>query len=105
MQIDQSRREVLRWQVLHILNYCRENFTSERQILLVIGDEVPDCSPNELRQELTYLQLKKLIEIDRQTTDAGKVLRARIDSMGIDFVEYNSDDLVGIARPEAYWRK
>jgi hypothetical protein len=105
MHIDQSRRELLRWQILHILNYCRESFTSERQILLVIGDEISDCSPNELRQELTYLNLKKLIEIDRRVTSGGKVWHARIDSLGIDFVEYNSDDLVGIARPEPYWKK
>jgi hypothetical protein len=104
MQLEQSRRELLRWQILHILNYCRENFTSERQLLLVIGDEIPDCSPHELRQEISYLQSKDLIEVERRETAGGKLWQAKIDAAGVDFVEYNSPDLVGIARPAKYWR-
>ena len=103
MQLDQSRRELLRWQILHILNYCRENFTSDRQILLVIGDEIADCSPHELRQEISYLQSKHLIEVEQRATPNGKAWQARIEGAGIDFVEYNSADLTGIARPAKYW--
>jgi hypothetical protein len=105
MQIEQSRREMLRWQVLHILNYCRDSKTSERQLLLVIGDEIPDCSHHELRQELSYLQSKDLIEIEQRVTAGGKVWQAQIDAAGVDFVEYNSPDVVGIARPVKYWRE
>jgi hypothetical protein len=105
MQLEQSRRELLRWQILHILNYCRESFTSERQLLLVIGDEIVDCSQRELRQEISYLQSKDLIEVEQRETSEGKLWQAKIDAMGVDFVEYNSPDLVGIARPAKYWRE
>jgi hypothetical protein len=105
MQLEQSRRELLRWQVLHILNYCRDSFTSERQLLLVIGDEIADCSPRELRQEISYLQSKELIEVEQRDTAGGKLWQAKIDASGVDFVEYNSADLVGIARPAKYWKE
>lgn len=105
MQIDQSRRELLRWQILHVLNYCRESFTSERQLLMVIGDEILDCSQHELRQEIAYLRSKNLVEIDFRDTSSGRLWQAKILAGGMDFVEYNSPDLVGITRPAKYWRE
>jgi glycosylphosphatidylinositol transamidase (GPIT) subunit GPI8 len=99
VELDQARREMLRWQVLHILNYCRENWTSDRQILLVIEDEIA-CSPHELHQEMVYLESKKLLVIDRKTN----YWQLKIDADGVDFVEHNSAAIVGIARPDKYWR-
>jgi hypothetical protein len=103
VELDQARREMLRWQILHILNYCRESWTSDRQILLVIEDELP-CSPHELRQEIVYLESKKLLAIDRKTSRDSNSWQSKIDADGVDFVEYNSDDIVGIDRPDKYWR-
>ena len=99
MEIDRSRRELLRWQVLLILNKCRQSFTKEQQILLIIGDEIQDCSQSELRDELSYLRSKSLLEIDIRSTAGGKNWYARIEATGIDFVECNSADIVGISRP------
>lgn len=103
MQLDQARRELLRWQILHILNYCREACTNEQQILLVLGDEIADCTLWELRQEISYLGSKELIDIERKDTSVGKVLCAKISAAGIDFVEHNSLNVVGISRPAKYW--
>ncbi len=103
-QIDQSRRELLRWQILLILNQCRQNFTREQQILLIIGDEIEDCSHSELRDELSYLESKGLLELDIRSTSGGKSWYAKIEAIGVDFVEHNSGDIVGVARPAKYWR-
>ena len=103
LQIDRARRESLRWQILLVLYHCRENWTRESQILVVIGDEIDNCGLNEMRQELSYLESKELLEIDRRNTAGGVLWRAKIEGAGVDFVEYNSADLVGIARPAKYW--
>jgi hypothetical protein len=104
MQLEQSRRELLRWQILQILNKCRQNFTKEQQIMLIIGDEIQDCSHSELRDELSYLESKELLEIDVRSTAEGKCWYAKIEAIGMDYVEHNSANIVGIARPAKYWR-
>jgi hypothetical protein len=102
-QIDRVRRESLRWQILLVLYHCRENFTRESQILAVIDDSIDNCFMHELRRELSYLESKKLLKIEQKSTACGKVWSAQIEHAGVDFVEYNSDDLTGIARPAKYW--
>lgn len=102
-QIDRARRESLRWQILLVLYHCRENLTRESQILAVIDDEIDNCFVHELRRELSYLESKKLIKVTQKSTVSGKVWSAQIDHGGVDFVEYSSDDIVGIGRPTKYW--
>jgi len=100
LDIQKSRRENLRWLILRTLHSARPIGTTEQIILQTVQGLVPDTTQFELRQELDYLDDRKLIEISERDTP---VWFAKINHHGVDVVEYTVDCQPGIARPAKYW--
>lgn len=61
--MDKIRRETIRWQILLTLNNAQPIGAFELLILSVIQSEFPDCTANELRKNLDYLNERELIHI------------------------------------------
>ena len=95
-----ARRENMRWLVLNALNNARPLGAMD-VLLLTVGQAIyPDASANELHAQLGYLEDKQLVDIERQPDGHW---HAKLNSNGIDVVEYTVDCPAGIARPTKYW--
>lgn len=95
-----ARREGLRWLVILTLNNARSVGAYEFLIQTVVQCEYPDVTALELRNELDYLDNRKLIDLTKEPS--GK-WHAKLNRCGIDVAEYTVDCQPGIARPAKYW--
>ncbi|WP_105900442.1 hypothetical protein, partial [Haemophilus influenzae] len=64
--MEKARREGMRWQLLNVLHKAMPYTTSEQFLLDVIRGIYPNVTALEIRQQLEYLQDRKLISIDKQ---------------------------------------
>jgi hypothetical protein len=94
------RRETLRWMVLITLNNAQPLGAFESIVLSVLQSEYPDCTQDEMRRHLDYLQERDLIKIEKKPD--GRWF-AKLARYGVDVVEYTVDCEAGIARPAKYW--
>ena len=99
MDMQKIRREFMRWQILLVLNEARPIGCLEKLILSVVQSEYPDATQKEVRREIDYLQLRKLVMVDKRPD--GRWF-CELDRYGVDFVEYTVPAEPGIARPEKY---
>ena len=95
------RPRYLRWLVLLALNNARPEGAFESLVLAIAQTEYADCTKNELRRELDYLERRELITL-RRPSDGGP-WRADLTRHGVDVVEYTVECEPGIARPEKYF--
>lgn len=100
MDMDKHRREHLRWTLLLALNNARPIGAHEALLLSTVQALYVDATALEVRRELTYLEGRKLVDIQR--APAGP-WRAELLRYGVDIVEYTIDCEPGIARPVKYW--
>lgn len=99
IDLQKARREELRWLILLALNAARPMGTSEAVIKNAIEPVILDITQHEIRNELDYLEERKLITIDHKDTPSWF---AKINRYGIDVVEYTVPCDPGIKRPREY---
>lgn len=97
---EKARREGMRWHLINTLNKARPYTSSEVFLLDVMRGIYPDVTALELRQQLEYLQDRKLIDLTKQPSG---MWFADLNRLGVDIAEYTIDCQAGIARPEKYW--
>lgn len=97
---EKARREGMRWHLINTLNKARPYTSSEVFLLDVMRGIYPDVTALELRQQLEYLQDRKLIDLAKQPSG---MWFADLNRLGVDIAEYTIDCQAGIARPEKYW--
>lgn len=101
---EQNRREDMRWRILQILDKTRGSQTREMLVWRTLDDLDLVPSITELRRELHYLSEKGLIKTSQVASEFGVDWRSQLTAQGIDFVEYTSESIPGIARPGRYWQ-
>lgn len=97
---EKARREGMRWHLINTLNKARPYTSSEVFLLDVMLGIYPNVTPLELRQQLEYLQDRKLLDLTKQPSG---MWFADLNRLGVDIAEYTIDCQAGIARPEKYW--
>lgn len=97
---EKARREGMRWHLINTLNKARPYTSSEVFLLDVMRGIYPDVTALELRQQLEYLQDRKLIDLVKQPSG---MWFADLNRLGVDIAEYTIDCQAGIARPPKYW--
>lgn len=97
---EKYRREGMRWHLINTLNKARPYTSSEVFLLDVMRGIYPNVTALELRQQLEYLQDRKLIDLVKQPSG---MWFADLNRLGVDVAEYTIDCQAGIARPEKYW--
>lgn len=97
---EKARREGMRWHLINTLNKARPYTSSETFLLDVMRGIYPDVTPLELRQQLEYLQDRRLLDLTKQPSG---MWFADLNRLGVDIAEYTIDCQAGIARPEKYW--
>ena len=97
---DKARREGMRWHLINTLNKARPYTSSEVFLLDVMRGIYPDATALELRQQLEYLQDRRLLDLTKQPSG---MWFADLNRLGVDIAEYTIDCQAGIARPEKYW--
>lgn len=98
--LDKTRREVLRWRVLQVLSIGRPYPVSEDILYqTVAGPDMP-VTKHDVRRELDYLRMRKLLEIKGQGSAQWS---AELTRHGVDLAEYEIDCEPGIARPVKFW--
>ena len=97
---EKARREGMRWHLINTLNKARPYTSSETFLLDVMLGIYPNVTALELRQQLEYLQDRKLLNLTKQPSG---MWFADLSRLGVDIAEYTIDCQAGIARPEKYW--
>lgn len=97
---EKARREGMRWHLINTLNKARPYTSSEVFLLDVMRGIYPDVTALELRQQLEYLQNRRLLNLTKQPSG---MWFADLTHLGVDIAEYTIDCQAGIARPEKYW--
>lgn len=97
---EKARREGMRWHLINTLNKARPYTSSEAFLLDVMRGIYPDVTALELRQQLEYLQDRRLLNLTKQPSG---MWFADLNRLGVDIAEYTIDCQAGIARPEKYW--
>lgn len=102
MQIDMDklRREQLRWILILALNNARPYGTAESVLLATAQAVYPDATALEVRRELDYLGIRRLVDLEKKPSGAW---HAELTRHGVDIAEYTTDCGPGIARPAKYW--
>ena len=98
---EKARREGMRWHLINTLNKARPYTSSEVFLLDVMRGIYPDVTALELRQQLEYLQDRKLLDLTKQPSG---MWFADLTRLGVDLAEYTIDCQPGIARPDKYWK-
>ncbi len=100
MDMDKSRREAIRWMLLLALNRSRPFAVRELWLLTTVQGEFPDSSSLEVRREIEYLAMRRLVDIRKKPDGPWEIELTRY---GVDIAEYTIDCEPGIARPQKYW--
>lgn len=100
MDMERTRRESIRWQILVAVNSGSPHPVAETLILSAIQSIPVECTALELRRQLDYLEDRRLLTLERHE---GAPWTATLTRHGVDFVEYTIEAEPGIARPKKYW--
>jgi len=98
-QIEQAKREELRWLILQTLYMAQEIGASEIIVKNAVEAVILDVTTLDVRRAFDYLSERKLISMIRKE---GPVWSAKINRYGIDVVEYTLPCEPGIKRPERW---
>jgi hypothetical protein len=102
MLSEKLEREDLRWRILLCLQYSGIKLMREMYIWRTLNDLEFFPSVEDLRQELHYLEQKKLIVNVKKQLSLSVEWMSQLTAEGTDFVEYATGDITGIARPPKY---
>lgn len=97
--LQRHRREHIRWLLLLHLSTARPGETVDTSLLPALRSNHHDITRHEMQCHLEYLALKGLLSVREQTG----YWHVRLTAEGIDFAEYTSNALPGIARPPRPW--
>lgn len=100
LDIQKARREGMRWYLIMALNNARPIGALDTLLLQILQAVYQRVTPNELHQQLDYLEGRKMVLIDKQPNGHW---HAKLTALGVDVAEYTTDCRDGIARPEKYW--
>ena len=100
IEFEKNKRAHVRWLILLTLDHARPIGAAESLILTTIQSVPMQLTALELRREMDYLAGRDLVELRGRDTARW---HAKLTSEGVDFVEYTSESIPGIARPEKYW--
>lgn len=95
--IARARRGAIRWHLLSAVNVSRPMGIYTEALLSIIQSVYPDCTHQELRKELDYLEERGLVKIKRDPMDRWFVDLTR---GGVDVAEYTVECDPGIDRPK-----
>jgi hypothetical protein len=96
IDMEKIRRETLRWTLLLALENARTLGAVEEVMLSVCQGMYANATKLECRREMDYLAGLELITIDKKPH--GRWI-GNLTAKGINFVEFVSDPIDGIARP------
>ena len=100
MDMEKTRRETIRWNILVAVNSGRPYPVAETLVLSAIQSVPLECTARELRRELDYLADRALVDLKRLE---GAPWLAELTRAGVDVIEYTVECDAGIARPKKYW--
>jgi len=100
MDMEKTRRESVRWNILRATYAGAPQAVAESLILSAIQSIPIECTALELRRQLDYLEDRRLLVLKRHEAAPWT---AELTRHGVDFVEYTIDAQPGIARPHKYW--
>lgn len=95
-----NRLEAGRWELLRAMNVGGHLGATETMMFHALIAMWPDISRTWVRDQLDYLESRKLIELERHPV---KDWRAKLTRHGWDVASYVVDCEPGIARPPKYW--
>jgi hypothetical protein len=90
----------MRWHLMNALDKARPIGAMDTLLLDVMREIYPDATPNELHQQMDYLEDLGMIDVVKQPDGHW---HGCLTAKGVDVVEYTSDCPQGIARPAKYW--
>ena len=94
--LSQAHIAGLRWALLRTVMVGGHVGATDRMCLDVARAEYLSVTRKAIRDELAYLETRKLVEIQRSEVEAWRVTLTRA---GRDLVDYTTDCEPGIARP------
>lgn len=89
-----------RWEILRVLHVGGHIGATEAMVLATLRALWIEVSQSWVRDQLAYLEARRLIEIDRPELEPW---RAKLTRHGWDVATYVVDCAPGIARPRRYW--
>lgn len=98
--LEQTKVEGARWIILLTAKVGGHVGATEDMILPVLRSKWLEVSAKFLRDEIDYLESRKLIETERPPVRAWRV---KLTRHGRDVVDYVVDCEPGIDRPVKYW--
>ncbi len=96
LDLHKATVESVRWYILRALDAGRPMPVNEDILLRTLDGADFPITIHELRRELDYLGLRKLVEMKGKDDDFWE---ASLTQLGIDVVEYTIECKPGIARP------
>jgi hypothetical protein len=94
------RRESMRWYLILTLYNAQPSGCYEELLHSTLSALYPDTTPLEIRREVTYLESRELVHLEREP--AGRWF-AQLTRIGTDIAEYTIECEPGIARPVKTW--
>ncbi len=92
---DKTRREVMRWVALQLVDISRPDAVSDTHLYAVLAQQFNGLTTGELRRCLDYLVDRGLLRLSVEPLQWW----VRLSYQGIDLIEYTTADTLGIARP------
>lgn len=97
---DLTKLESGRWELLRVMNVAGHLGATETMMFHTLVAMWPDINRDWIRNQLDYLENRKLIELEKHEL---KDWRAKLSRHGWDITSYVVDCEPGIARPPKYW--
>jgi hypothetical protein len=94
-ELTREQREEARWRLLRAIYFGRPLATADTILWRALHDIALPITLKQVRQELDYLESRKLVEIKKRPD----VWLSELTWHGVDVVEYTVDCVPGIARP------
>ena len=94
--IDEALLPRARWSILRTLHVGGHLGATEEMIHAVLTGEFIGVTRQWIRQQLDYLQSRKLVSVERSEIAPW---RAKLERHGYDIVDYQVECLPGIQRP------
>jgi len=95
-----AKKENGRWIILTAVHAGGHLGATDDMILAALLPSWLDVHRNWVRDELAYLESRKLVDVERHPI---KPWRVTLSRHGRDIVDYTVDCEAGIARPARYW--
>lgn len=99
-RMELHRLERGRWEIIRVLHIAGHLGATETMLVTTLLALWHQTTRNWVREQLTYLEDRKLIKIERH---AIKDWRATLTHHGVDLATYVTECNPGIDRPPKYW--